>query len=49
MLFWLTKKPAKSMNGMISTGVLATATCLSEIAAPRVRPNAEVAATNMIE
>ena len=30
MLSWLTKKPAKSMNGMMRTGVRATANCLSE-------------------
>ena len=30
MLFWLTKKPANNMNGMISTGVRVTASCLSE-------------------
>ena len=30
MLSELTKKPAKSMNGMIRTGVKVTASCLSE-------------------
>ena len=30
MLLWFTKKPAKSMNGMISIGVNVTASCLSE-------------------
>lgn len=29
MLLWFTKKPAKSMNGMIRTGVRVTANCLS--------------------
>lgn len=30
ILLWLTKKPAKSMNGMIRIGVRVTANCLSE-------------------
>jgi hypothetical protein len=29
-LLWFTKKPAKSMNGMIRIGVRVTANCLSE-------------------
>ena len=36
MLFWFTKKPAKSMNGMMRTGVSVTASCLSEKIVPRM-------------
>lgn len=37
MLFWFTKKPAKSMKGMMRTGVRVTANYLSEKIVPRIR------------
>ena len=39
----LTKKPAKSMNGIMRTGVKVTANCLSEKEAEMIREYPELA------
>jgi effector-binding domain-containing protein len=37
ILFWFTKNPAKSINGIIRTGVSVTASCLSENIVPIIK------------
>ena len=37
MLFWFTKNPAKSIKGIIRTGVSVTASCLSENIVPIIK------------
>ena len=43
MLFWFTKNPAKSMKGMIKTGVSVTASYLSEKHVPMIKAYPEAA------